>query len=332
MRFSIRFADKVVGTLVILALAILIFVIFMLGRNQRWFAHDVEYKAYFSSASGISPNMPIQHRGFTIGHVKSLSLADDDRVEVIFTIFEEYSHRVTEGSLVEVQVSPIGLGNAFLFFPGRGTEQLPEGEEIPEINSMQARFLISMGMTNIPRATDGISNIMNQVNATLDTINVSLSGGIGAEDYPLGQMLLNLEMITDSLNIVLKNIETITDRASDPSGTVMSILDSDGAFYSGIEDLLASLSNILDSEGTLYSSLERAIASLAGIVENLEETSEFLPAMFPQLGILVFELNSTIRTLQDVLTAVANNPLLRGGIPERREVTPGGASPRNLEF
>jgi len=46
MRFSIRFADQVVGTLVVLALAILIFAILMVGRSQRWFVQDYEYRTY----------------------------------------------------------------------------------------------------------------------------------------------------------------------------------------------------------------------------------------------------------------------------------------------
>jgi len=325
MRFSIRFADKIVGTFVILALAILVFVVFMLGTNQRWFIKDYEYKSYFSSAQGISANMPVLHRGFTIGHVKGLRLTDDDRVEVTFTIFQQYAPRVTEGSIVEVQISPIGLGNSFHLYFGRGPEQKEEGSVIPEINSLQARMLVSMGLTNIPRATDSISNIMNQINAILETVNISLSGSVGAEEHTLGQLLINL-------NTAISNVNPLLEQASDPSGAVMSFLDGQGELYQSIESTLASIAEILGTEGTFYQSIEQTIVSLAGIIQNLERTSEFLPAQLPQIAVLINELNAAVRTLDDVLKAVANNPLLRGGIPERRETPPGGASPRNLEF
>jgi phospholipid/cholesterol/gamma-HCH transport system substrate-binding protein len=267
--------------------------------------------------------MPVLYKGFTIGHVKEITLTEDDRVEVVFTIFNEYSHRVTEGSLVEVQNSPIpGFGNSFQFYPGAGTELIPDGSVIPEVRSLQARILISAGLTRIPSNNDGIGYILNQVTEILETVNISLAGYDGAEDLALGQIMGNLERTTagiatlsatlsGQLSPLIHNIESITGRISDPSGTVMGILDGDG---------------------NIYSSIEASIASIASIIDNLDRTTEFIPSQLPQVGVLVNELNVMIRSLQDVLVAVANNPLLRGGIPERVETTPGGASPRNLEF
>ena len=299
MKFSIRFADQIVGILVILALVILVLVVFMLGKNQRWFVHDSEYKTYFTSASGISRNMAIQHKGFTIGHVKDLSLSDDDRVEIIFTVFQEYAKRVTEGSVVEVQESPIGLGSSFVFYFGKGTEQIPEGSIIPEVNSPEAKPYIAMGLTDIPKTNDSIGNIVNQVNSILDTINQGLIGPNG--ENTVGQIVGNVEGITKELNEQLKplitNLESFTAQISDPKGP-----------------------------------LNEGIRSLAGIIENLNKTSEFIPAQLPQISVAINELNIVLRQVQDVLTSIANNPLLKNGIPERNETGPTGASPRNQKF
>ena len=329
MKFSIRFADQVVGTLVILALAILVFVIFMLGRSQRWFTRDLEYKTYFNSASGLSNNMAIQYKGFTIGHVKNFFLTENDTVEVTLSIFEEHAQRVKEGSLVEVSVSPIGLGNSFIFYPGKGSQLIPEGLEIPEKNSDKAKLIIARGEVELPESSDGISSILSQVpsilsevDALLKTINIALSGSEGADELTLGQTMYNLEStlsglatlsqtLTDQISPVLDNLKIITNELSDPSGTVMTVLGS---------------------EGSLGSSLSSAIESLAGIIENLEKTSDFIPAQLPQVGILINNVNGSLRTVQDVLISVANNPLLKGGIPEHKETGPGAASPRNMEF
>ncbi|MCL2759453.1 MAG: MlaD family protein [Treponema sp.] len=318
MKFSIRFADQIVGTLVILALAMLIFVIFMLGKNQRWFVTDYQYRTYLYSASGVSPNMAIQYKGFTIGRVKKISLAPDDRVEVIFTIFEEYAHRVTEGSLVEVQESPIGLGNSFIFHFGLGEDIIPEGNVIPEINSQEARIYIARGLSEVPKGNDSINNIVNQVNTILEMVSVSLAGSEGAEEYELGQIIGNLgrtissitvlaETLSDQLSPLINNLENFTGQLSDPSGALMGILDGEGPLYDAIE-------------------------SLAGIIENLNRFSEFLPSQLPQLAVLINELNVAMRSVQDVLTAVANNPLLKGGIPDRPETGPAGSNTRDHDF
>ena len=337
MKFSVRFADQIVGVLIILALGILIFVIFMLGSSQRWFARDYLYKTYFNSATGISQNMPVQYKGFTIGHVKSIKLSDDDRVEVSFTIFDIYNDRVREGSLVEVLVSPIGLGNQFMFYPGLGTEQIPEGEVIPTVNSPEARWLVAAGLAERPERDDGINNIMNLVSSVLSTLDKTLAdlqGAIeGNDQTSLGRTLGNVESTVSGLsnmaqtlpadisralnqlvadiNPVLENLQDFTEKLSDPSGSIMSVLDSEGPLYT---DLVASLN------------------SISGILLNLEKTSQFLPAQLPQVAAMLTDLHGALQTVEDVLTAIANNPLLKGGIPQRRETYPGGARPRDLEF
>jgi phospholipid/cholesterol/gamma-HCH transport system substrate-binding protein len=316
MKFSIRFADKIVGTLVLFALASLIFVIFMLGKSQRWFSRDYQYKTYFSSASGLSPNMAVQFRGFTIGRIKKLLLSDDDSVEVLFTIFEEYGDRVKNGSVVEIIISPIGLGNSFIFYSGKGNGLIQEGSTIPEINSAEGRRLVMLGLVDRPESTgDAIVNIVNQVRVVLDDINIALSGGEGSEDIAIGKIIKNIEEVTASLALqiapIMDNLETVTEQISSPSGTVMSILDSQGPVY---KDLTASLN------------------SLADIIENLNNISEFVPNQLPQVAIMINDLSVTLRSVQDVLTAVSNNPLLRGGIPKRAETDPGGTNLRNLDF
>jgi phospholipid/cholesterol/gamma-HCH transport system substrate-binding protein len=140
MKFKIRFADQIVGFLIIAALISLIFVVFMLGTQQRWFAKDFFYKTYFDSAAGLGDNMVVQYKGFPIGNVRSVTLTNDDRVEVSFSIYDQYQNRVREGSLVELIVSPIGLGNQFIDSPGLGVDVQEEGALIPPVTSPQGRI------------------------------------------------------------------------------------------------------------------------------------------------------------------------------------------------
>jgi phospholipid/cholesterol/gamma-HCH transport system substrate-binding protein len=336
MKLSIRFADKIVGLFIILALGILVFVIFMLGSNQRWFSNDYNFKSFFSSASGLSQNMAVQYKGFTIGHVKSIRLDENDQVEVIFTIFDTYLDRVREGSLVEVLTSPISAigGNQFLFYPGRGTEHLGEGDTIPSVGSPEGKLLLARGLVVLPERDDGINNIMKQVGTLLDTANdllselrgaiegsgdsslgrtigsmeMTLSGLRGlAETFP-GELKQNIDKIMAQLEPVLMNLRDLTDKIADPDETVMSVLDSEGNIYT---DLVVSLN------------------ALSGVLLNLEKTTDILPA---HLALLLADLKTTLRTAEDVLIALTNNPLLRKGIPEHKEASPSGGHARDIGF
>jgi len=323
MKFSIRFADKIVGTLVILAIAIIIFVIFMLGKNQRWFVQDYQYRTYFSSATGISPNMDIKYKGFTIGHVKKISLSEDDRVEIIFTIFEEYGQRVTEGSLVEMQSSPIpGFGNSFVFHPGKGTELIPDGSIIPEVNSPEARYVMAEGLATVAKSDDSITNIMNQVTSILETVNLAISGPANSQEAPLDQIIGNMVAVTDDIKNVTKTL----------SEDLIPLIENMEAITRMISDENSAINSILKADGPLYSNIENAIESLAGIIKSLEKTVEFIPSQLPQIDVFISELNLTIRSIQDVLVAIKNNPLLKGGLPEYTETGPSGGGFRNHDF
>jgi len=315
MKLTIRFADQIVGALIILALGILVFLIFMLGSSQRWFSRDYNFRTYFNSASGLSQNMAVQYKGFTIGHVKSIKLADDDRVEVQFTVFDTYIDRVRTGSLVEVLESPIGnlLGNQFLFYPGLGDELIPEGETIPSANSSEGKRLLAMGLARRPETTDDISVIMHRVGTLLETFN-EIAAEVqeafeGSDRTSLGRTFGELESaIVNQINPILVNLNSLTGGLADPDGTIMAILDSDGDVYGG-----------------LASSLD----SLAGILNNLNKTSEFIPS---EVRATLADLHTALMMVQDILVSVSNNPLLKGGIPERTETRAGGAHVRDVEF
>ena len=332
MKLTVRFADQIVGAFIILALGILVFVIFMLGSSQRWFSRDYHFYSYFNSASGLSQNMAVQYKGFTIGHVKSIKLDDNDRVEVRFSIFDTYIDRVKYGSLVEVLASPIGGigGNQFLFYPGLGSDLLAEGETIPSVNSAEGKRMMDIGVAARPERDDGINNIMVQVNEILGSTNVLIAdlqeAFEGSERTSLGRTLGSLEStmaglqelpggiddvlsdIVRGIDPILKNLQIFSDSLVDPESAIMAILDLDGEVYGG---------------------LVSSIDSLSGTLRNIEKITDPLPV---QLVGIFTDLRTSMIDIQNILVSIANNPLLKRGIPEHPETRAGGAHGRDVDF
>ncbi|MDR1099181.1 MAG: MlaD family protein [Treponema sp.] len=330
MKFTVRFADQIVGLLIILAVGALIFVVFMLGSNQRWFSRDYHFKSYFNSASGLSKNMVVLYKGFPIGHVKSFELTDDDRVEVWFTIFDTYISRVRYGSVVEVIQSPIGLGNQFFFYPGQGEEQVGEGELIPAIGSPEGRWFLAEKLVSIPQHDDSISIIMNRLNSILTQVEEAFAG---TDQTTLGRTLGNVEEAAAGLRDVSEMLpETLNDFIVDIMGQLGPILTDLNALSGRLADPDGAVTAFLDSEGEVYTNLVDSLESISGTLRNLEKTSEFIPSQLPQVARLLADLQTTLRTAEDVLVALTNNPLLKNGIPPRVETRTGGTSPRDISF
>lgn len=323
MKFKIRYADKIVGVLAILAIVFLAFAIFMLGREQRWFAHDYAYVSTFDSASGIGVGMPIQYKGFTIGKIKRIELNDEDRVTVRFFVYDTYHSRVREGAVVELFVNPIGLGNQFFLHPGNGEGVIPEGSEIPSIASAEGRARVATGLVTVPRRDDTISNVIAQVSPLLTRLNETLerfNGAMSGEGSgPLAETLANAASISGDLEAnldgILSDVKGITasleKAASNPNGAIPGLFDPDGS---------------------MVESIEASLRAVEGTLTNVEASSSILKSQAPQVARLVEDLRLALEKGQDVLEALKNNPLLRGGIPERSRVDTSGTNSRNIEF
>ena len=339
MKLTIRFADQIVGALIILALGILVFVIFMLGSTQRWFSKDYTFKTYFNSATGLSQNMAVQYKGFTIGHVKSVKLAEDDRVEVRFTIFDTYIDRVKTGSLVEILLSPIGGlgGNQFLFHPGLGTELIPEGETIFSVNSSEGKRQLAMGLVERPVSDDNINNIIVRVSTLLGTLNDLFSDVQealeGTTRTSLGRTMGEVEMAATNLGLMA---EKLPGDLEDSIGRIMyqlePILASLRSLSERITEPDSSVMALLDQEGEVYSGLAASLDSVSATLRNLERTSDFVPAQLPQLAAILIDLHSALGSAEEVLIALTNNPLLKKGVPQRSETSAGAGHARDMEF
>jgi phospholipid/cholesterol/gamma-HCH transport system substrate-binding protein len=334
MKLMIRFADQIVGALIIIAVGILVFVIFMLGSSQRWFIRDNDYATYFSSASGLSPNMPVLYKGFTIGRVKSITFnMEKDMVDVEFSIFKEYTDKVKRGSRVELVSSPISAlgGNQFLFHPGRGLEEepLPPGTVIHPSNSPQAQNLPDKDLVTAPPQEDGIGSIISQVNQILVKLNGAL-GGEGEEN--------KLSAVVDSIVASITGIQGIIEKLSSDLDieSLMAQIKPAIANFRELSDRIkepdSSIMAILNTEGDVYSNIVKTLEAASGTLQQLEGTTGDIHSQTPQIAASLDKLLTALKSVNQVLDSVKNNPLLKQGVPEPAETKAGASSARNMEF
>ena len=297
MRFSIRSKDKAAGVLTLAAALILFIALALMGVKQRWFSRDYRYKTVLESAAGLSSNMNVLYKGFTIGNVRSFFLSGDE-VEVAFTIYDEYHHLAKFGSVVEVQISPIGLGSQFLFYPGRGVEILEEDALVPNMLSKEAEELSARGLTSALRPSDGVSLLLNRVNSLLADVGRAVQGD---QTTTLGRSFLNVEKSLDELSATVANINTLGG-------------------------------SLLNEDSVIFKNVESSLSSISGILLNVDKISSHLPADMPQVSATINELRKSLQAAEDVLVALSNNPLLKKGVPKHARGDVDGANSRNVEF
>lgn len=333
MKFKIRYADQIVGALAILAILALVVTILFLGSKQRWFAKDYNFTSRFESATGLNVGMSLQYKGFTVGKITSFTLNDENLVDVSFVVFDTYYDRVREGTVIELIVSPIGLGNALLFHPGNGAGLVAENSFIPRADSPEGLALIASGQVTIPKRDDTISNLVAQVqplltniNGTLSQLNAAFSGtgkGPLAETVNgVASTMTNVSGITGGINGSLDGILADVERITGDFAELSSQLRSPDGL----------VPRLVDPDGKIFGSLQNSLQSVEGVLNNVEDSSSVLKSQVPQIARLIEDLRLALVQGQDVLEALSNNPLLKNGISSKAESDSSGTNTRNIDF
>ena len=354
MRFRIRFADKIVGIFILLAILGVAAVLILLGLNQRWFARDYAFWTRFASAEGISVGMPIKLKGFEIGRVDQISLGRDNFVEMEFHVYDTYHAKMVQGSVLEKSSSALGLGTGLLLHSGASdAEPLPEFSLVPSSDSDEGRRLLATRKAAAPTQSDPIATLLGQVQPVLeeidltvvairqvaDTLNRDLQGrGAG----PLASTLKDVagaahevagaahdvagtahevNAIASRLEAIAANLEKLSAGLSDPTGLARRLLDPQG-----------SVATFLDDDTQLYDQISGSLEELKAVIAQLAEFTRFVNSTQPQILGLLEQGRTTLDQGQDVLEAVKNNPLLRGGVPTRPEQQTTFQSYRDEDF
>lgn len=333
MKFRIKYAQQVVGLFVLVAAVAVVGVIAAMGANQRWFAPRYAFFTVFSSTRGVSVGNPISYRGFTIGEVTGIGLAGGDNVRVDFVIEDSFYDRVVPNSIIELSQSPIG-GSRLVFHRGSvDTAPLAEGSFIPARQSTEGQIVEKGGLARIPPDDDAISGLLVQVGNVLASVNDTLvfvnAGLAGDQARPLGQLLANTNSVLAGVDDTIGDVDgyladlmpsingmadSIEAELADPQGLIVDLIGAEG-----------SIATFLDDDNVIFNQIDTALTQVNTILAEIESLTAFVNTTQPQLAAILNEGQEALRTSQDVLEGLSNNPLIRGGI------TPAATQPTTFE-
>ena len=310
MKFKIKYADKIVGIFIIIALlSISVFLIFM-GINQRWFAANYSYNTKFLSADGLKVGMPIKYKGFQIGLIKKVRLGKENNVEVDFYIYGEYIDVITPNTIIQKTTSPIGLGSDIIIHPGPpSTEHIPENSYIPSFNMPEAKTLIEAGLVYIETGEgllDQLGPVVTNFNNFLDSLNKTLKGD---ETISTGKIIKNTEEMTTefagSIEKIVKDIAGITKN--------INILSAN------IANPNNSITALTKDNGKLYEQIDEIIFNLNKTMAELSEFTAYINMSKPQITGILEESRGALKEGTAVMEGLKNNPLLKKGITQQKE-------------
>lgn len=289
MKFKIKYADQIVGILSLIAIIALIFIIFLIGSTQKWFVPKHNYYTVIHSASNVSTGKAITYKGFEIGKIKNFTLDDTDKVVVNFYITDDYKSKIVQNSIIEFLTSP--LGSSVVFFPGNSLIPLEDNSFIPERTSEEAKLLIKLHKVSVVEQTDSINTILamattlvGDIDTLVKQVNIALEGN---QDTPLAFTITQL-------NSILSNLNNLT---AEGSGLIPKLLEDE------------------NSQG----SISNALLELDATMTDISKITASVESNMPGVSILISQMQTLLKQMQDVMEGLKNNPLLKNGISEKPE-------------
>ena len=338
MKFRIKYADQIVGTLSLLAIASLIFILFLIGSKQKWFVPKHPYYTIVNSASNVSEGMAIQYKGFGIGKVTTIELDEKDQVVVNFYISDEYIDRITEGSILELVVNPIGLGSSLIFHQGVSSSIIEDDSLIPEKASDEGKNNIASRKVILTEQADtmtvifnSVAELINNVNSLVTDLNDILDGT--KTESPLSETIAEINTILNQVSMFLAGddsvpLSKIVDSLNVPINKLNNILSDVNGVVNQFQDTQGLIPKLLESEES-QGAIDNLFTSLNQTINDINTISSSLGNNMPQITVILTQVQTLIKQVQDVVVALKNNPLIKGNATERAEQT--SATPKLRE-
>ena len=312
MKFKIKFADQIVGLFILVALAFFVAIVVLIGANQRWFAKDYRFTTTFSSASGVAPGTSITMKGFTVGKIDKISLNEDNEVDAAFHIFDTYYQLVLPNSVLELTISPVGLGSSLLFHPGRppvdpltglpqvdpetGLELPPqplaEGSYIPSTATPEGQAIMELELADVPVKDDTITRLLANVNPLLENVN----------------------KVVVTINRTLTEVNrSLAGQSTGPLGTIVGDIGAATARLPGtmddvdaiVADVQQRVAGLLDQVSTLLTEVNAVTANLAVTTEAIRDPTGLVPRLLDPKGSIKTFLDDGNALYKKVMSIIA---------------------------
>jgi paraquat-inducible protein B len=319
-----------VGMFVLAALALGVVALVVFGSG-RFFSHNVPFILHFeNSVNGLTIGAPVKFRGVIIGRVRSIHLSLDSisTVSYVPVVIEVDSDLIRDASGADVDMADeIFLKKQFAkglrasletesLITGRLYVQLDyhenapppvfvdrekEHPEIPTISTGLAEFLKTLERVDIPKLTEKLTTVVNQLSTTLNELQLKQLSEQATRTLKSAEDLLN----SPDVKAALASVRQATEEARRLVAEVRS----------EVKPLVATVTN----------TAERATLVMADVQRTLEQARLFIgrdSPVFAELESTLADLGDAARALRLLSEQLRRNPnsVIFGTKPREPEV------------
>ena len=269
-----KWAQLRVGLLAITALALLVFLIFLLTGSRGLFKSRTRVYTYLDDSAAIAQGAPVRLNGINVGRVASVALSGENQpnriVKVTLEVENEFLASIPTDSQAAIAAENL-LGTKYINIKkGKNRNAIAANAELKSLDTREFDDVVQQGYT----ALNSLDGIFKKLDGVLTQVQVG-KGTIGK--------LLQDETLYNKLVGITSDTNKIVASLNSNEGTLGKLIHDD-ALYTELRGTLQRLNLLADGidkgEGTagkllkdpgLYDDARAAVAdvrkSLAGITQ-----------------------------------------------------------------
>ncbi len=314
MYFRIKNFDRFVGIFVILAMALVVVTLVFISRGQKWFEKRYRYSVVFNKVHGLKPGTGVTISGMEVGHVKSLRLNPQSKVELNLEILETYKDNIRKDSQATIVSSLLGAKTVEITMGSSEQPPLLPGEALLSQDPKE--------ITDILKEID-VKTPLKKADETLENLK-SVTAKLNNPRGELFTLLRNVEVITRQLKDGQGNLGAILqDRKI--YGDITAAIESLRRSTLHIEEATRNASQISGDLPRVIAQIDRILEELPPIVNEVKGAAADLPRLTQDLRKVSAEapvLMERVKDIaQDVKTVTGNVRKASPEIPDMLALT-----------
>lgn len=280
------------GLLVIVAGAILFFLLTFVRKGGMREDESVRLVTYFRDASGLTRRSRVQIAGIPVGEIDEIKL-EGMKAKATLKIRRDVGVR-EDASLTKRSESLLGDYMIDLFPGTESARRLENGEEIKKVidaQGMEQLFnSLSVITQDIQAVTRSLRNVLGgaEGQGSMETIVQNLVKLTEGVDRAISGSASKLDAILANVEAVSSDLRTLTQREG---GTVGEIVENINAISRDVRDVMVSVKRVVGvNEGELkegVANLKETMARIDRSLENIEAVTEKIRKGEGAVGALV---------------------------------------------
>jgi len=251
-----------VGMMIILGIAVIVFVIFAVSRQQGLFEERYELTVHMSRVNGLQTGAPVRLNGVRVGSVTGLGFVNnhgENTIKVTLEIQKNVQDKIRKDS--EAYIGTLGLlGDKFISIT-MGSEDFPilkNGDELMGTDPIDVEKLIDESVVTL--------NELKKTTVQLKEISEKINRGEGT----IG-LLVNDKKLYEKLNTSMEMLADMQKELAEGEGTLAQIM-RDTTMYDELYTFLKNTNMLTDS-------LMHGQGSAAQLINNPEMHDEMIIAL-----------------------------------------------------